>query len=343
MTEASQKLYGGLDLHSSNVYCGILDQDGNPIFKKRLPTRVPEVLSALEPYQSKLVSIAVESTFNWYWLVDELMEAGYPVRLANPAAMQQYTGLKVTTDRSDAFWLAEMLRLGILPEGYIYPKNIRPVRDALRRRLLIRRQRTQMLLSLQSMLHRQRGLALSGKLLERWTKKDLETYFPDEFSRQTAWIMLQSIQKQNRLLKEMEGCILRWLKRDSGYQQLTGIPGIAEVLGMTIRLETGPIERFLSAGHYSSYCRMVRSYRDSNGKKKGENNRKNGNKYLGYAYIEAAHFSQRYDGVIQKWFDKKKAKTCHAVAAKALGCKLSKAVFYMLRDGTEFERGMMFG
>jgi hypothetical protein len=63
-----------------------------------------------------------ESTFNWYWLVDGLMDLGYRVHLANPAAIQQYSGLKYTDDDSDALWLAEMLRLGILREGYIYPK-----------------------------------------------------------------------------------------------------------------------------------------------------------------------------------------------------------------------------
>ncbi len=66
---------------------------------------------------------AVESTYNWYWLVDGLEEAGYKLHLTNPSAIQQYEGLKHTDDKWDSFWLAHMLRLGILPEGYIYPKK----------------------------------------------------------------------------------------------------------------------------------------------------------------------------------------------------------------------------
>ena len=258
MTEASRKLYGGLDLHSSNVYCGIVDQGSNRVFAKRLRTNRAEILYALEPYRSQMQAIAVESTYNWYWLVDDLLEAKYLARLANPAAMQQYTGLKVSTDRSDAFWLAEMLRLDILPEGYIYPQEIRPVRDMLRRRLLMRRQRTQMLLSLQSMIQRQTSKKFKSSKLGTWTKQEAQECFSDDYSRETAWVMVQSIQKQSDLLKQLERSVLDRLEKESGYSQVTQIPGIGEILGMTIRLGTGRIDRFASAGNYASYCRTVR-------------------------------------------------------------------------------------
>ena len=113
------KLYGGLDLHSSNTYCGILDEQGQKVFARRFPNELPEILMMLEPFRDQIDGLVVESTFNWYWLVDGLMDHGYSVHLANPAAIQQYTGLKDANDRSDAFFLAEMLRLKILPEGYI--------------------------------------------------------------------------------------------------------------------------------------------------------------------------------------------------------------------------------
>jgi len=146
-TEAVTRLYAGLDLHKSNVFCGIKDQEGKPIYRRRLPAELPVILEALVPYRGQLEAVAVESTFNWYWLVDGLQAAGLPVRLANPAAMGSTGGLKQTDDESDALWLAEMLRLGILPEGYIYPPAERPVRDMLRRRMLVVRQATQTLLS----------------------------------------------------------------------------------------------------------------------------------------------------------------------------------------------------
>ena len=106
------------------------------------------ILAEFETYKKELTAIVVESTYNWYWLVDFLMDAGYEVLLANPAAMQQYKGLKHINDKHDAFWLAHMARLGILPQGYIYPKEDRPVRDLLRKRGHLVRLRTSLINSL---------------------------------------------------------------------------------------------------------------------------------------------------------------------------------------------------
>jgi transposase len=332
-----------LDLHSSNVYCAIRDETGKPVFRKRLPTELPVILETLEPYRAKLETIAVESTYNWYWLVDGLMDAKYPVRLANPAAMERYEGMKETDDKSDALWLAEMLRLGILPEGYIYPKEIRSVRDMLRRRMLIVRQRTQMLLSLESMITRCTGDSVSGSTLKTWTRREVKESFDDVYYRDAAWAMLRLVQRQSDLAKELEDAVKNRVKLIGSYRRLIGIVGIGQILGITIMLETGPIGRFAAAGKYASYCRMVRSRASSNGKKKGENNRKNGNKYLSWAYIEAANFAQRHHEGVKKWFQRKAAKTNRVVALKALGCKLAKAAFYVMRDEVDFDERMLFG
>ena len=140
-------LYTGIDLHSNNGFYGIRNEKGERIFQKKLPNDLPRVLKILEPFKKDIKVIAVESTYNWYWLVDGLMDAGYPVELANPAGMQQYDGLKHADDKSDAFFLAELLRLNILPKGYIYPREERAVRDMLRRRMMLVQQRTTHILS----------------------------------------------------------------------------------------------------------------------------------------------------------------------------------------------------
>jgi transposase len=102
----------------------------------------------------------VESTFNWYWLVDTLMEDGYAVHLANPGAIKQYSGLKYVDDKHDAFWLAELLSLGILKEGYIYPKEERPVRDLLRKRTHLIKLRTSLLVSLHNTMANVLGMKI---------------------------------------------------------------------------------------------------------------------------------------------------------------------------------------
>lgn len=110
-------LYCGIDLHSNNHMLTVIDEADRRVYERRLPNELAITKAALEPYRSELVAVAVESTFNWYWLVDGLMEAGYAVRLVNTAAVQQYEGLKHTDDKHDAFWLAHLMRLGILPTG----------------------------------------------------------------------------------------------------------------------------------------------------------------------------------------------------------------------------------
>lgn len=154
------KLYGGIDLHSNNNYVGIIDRKGKKVFKKKLPNDLEEVLKALKPYRKEIVGLAVESTFNWYWLVDGLMDNGYRVHLANPSAIKQYEGLKHSDDERDAFHLAQLLKLGILPEGYIYPKEERPVRDLLRKRLQLVRHRTAHILSFKSLVRAATSVSL---------------------------------------------------------------------------------------------------------------------------------------------------------------------------------------
>ena len=147
-------LYAGIDLHANNSYLAILDETDKLVEAKRQPNDLESVRRILEPYRTGLAGIAVESTFNWYWLVDGLEESGYPVHLVNTLAAQQYQGLKYTDDKTDARWLAHMLRLGILPTGWIYPKAKRAVRDLLRRRSQLVRQKTANRLGLRNVLER---------------------------------------------------------------------------------------------------------------------------------------------------------------------------------------------
>jgi transposase len=158
-------LYGGIDLHANNSVVVLLNEQDQVIYQRRLANHLPTILEALAPYQADLTGVVVESTSNWYWLVDGLMEADYRVHLANPAAMQQYNGLKYTDDHSDARWLAHVLRLGVLPEGYIYPKAERAVRDTLRTRAHLVRQQTANGLSLHNIIVRNTGVRLSAKRL----------------------------------------------------------------------------------------------------------------------------------------------------------------------------------
>ena len=135
-------LYCGIDLHANNHWLTVIDDDDQRLYERRHPNELEPTLKILEPFRTELCAIAVESTFNWYWLVDGLQAAGYTMHLASTVSIPQYSGLKYGDDMSDARRLARMLRLGILPEAYIYPAETRPVRDLLRKRSSLVRQRT---------------------------------------------------------------------------------------------------------------------------------------------------------------------------------------------------------
>src|SRR5881296_1451402 len=172
-------LYGGIDLHANNSVIVVINEQDEVIYQKRLPNDLPTILGQLAPYHTELKGLVVESTYNWYWLVDGLMEASYLVHLANPAAIQQYSGLKYTNDHSDARWLAHLLRLGVLPEGYIYPKAQRPVRDLLRKRGQLVRQRTTNLLSIQNLVTRNTGESLSANQIKGLDVQQVDELLPN--------------------------------------------------------------------------------------------------------------------------------------------------------------------
>ena len=337
------KTYAGIDLHSSNNFIGVIDAKDKRLYSKRHDNRIEDVLKVLGQFKASLQGIVVESTYNWYWLVDGLMDQGYTVHLANPNAIQSYNGLKHTDDKWDSFWLAHLLRLGLLPEGYIYPKHQRPLRDLLRRRLMFVGQRTSQILSLQSMITRNRGLNFSGAQIKRFRDEFIEKLFSDRHLVFTAQRNMETIRFLDRIDGEIEQEVASQIKIKKEFIKLLTTPGIGNILGLTIMLEVGNIGRFAKAGNYSSYCRCVESKKTSNGKKKGENNKKNGNRYLAWAYVEAANHAIRCCPKAQKFFQRKLAKSERVLATKALANKLTKATYYIMRDQVAFDEDKLFG
>src|SRR5438046_3296123 len=173
------KLYGAIDLHSTNNVTVVINEQDQVVYQKRLPNDLSLIAQQLSSYRASLQGIVVESTYNWYWLVDGLMEKGYRLHLANTAAIQQYNGLKYTDDHSDARWLAHLLRLGVLPEGYIYPKAQRPVRDLLRKRAHLVEQQTANVLSVQNIILRNTGARLSANRIKSVSQAEVEAILPE--------------------------------------------------------------------------------------------------------------------------------------------------------------------
>jgi transposase len=241
------KLYCGINLHSSNHWLTIIDEQDGRVLERRLVNELSLTLQSLSPYRSELSAIAVESTFNWYWLVDGLMQAGYEVKLVNTSAVRQYDGLKHSDDRDDAFHLAHLLRLGILPTGYIYPKQERAVRDLLRQRSRLMQQRTAHVLNAKSTYARQLNLQVETEILNGEKKapwpavEELHIAIAIDVHRPV-------IAALNIQIERIEAEVRRHLKENTMYMLLQSVPGIGPILAWIIVLEVGEIGRFAQVG-----------------------------------------------------------------------------------------------
>lgn len=331
--------YCGIDLHSNNHVVVVIDEKDKRVLDKRLNNDLSATLDVLEPYRETLKGVAVESTFNWYWLVDGLQEHGHEVQLVNTAAVKQYDGLKYSGDHQDAFHLAHLMRLGILPTGYIYPKEQRAVRDLLRRRMSLVQAASTQLISVQSQIWRSTGIRIKSAELRK------PGFVPpplDSYTLQTVRSGLAVYLAIQQEINGLEHSALQAVKLSPNFRVLQTMTGIGKILGLTIMLETGDIHRFAGAGNFASYCRTVDATRTSNGKTKGTGNAKAGNKYLSWPFSEAAHFAVRFEPLAQRFYERKKAKTNGIIAIRAVARKLAGATWVMLKHQTPYEAKLMF-
>lgn len=331
------KKYIGIDLHSNNSVVVVMDEADRILYQKRLANNLSEILAAISPHHEEAVGVVVESTYNWYWLVDGLMDTGYRVHLANPCAIKKYEGLKHSGDFDDAAYLAHLLRLGILPEGYIFPRELRAVRDLARKRMQLVRYRTMQILSIENILIRETGGRMRSDKIKAMTGEDVSALrLPPDVSlaMESNRAVCQTLQQQIEILEKR---LQAQVQPTPEYGFVKTIPGIGQILATTIMLETGTVTRFAGVGNFSSYCRCVDSLRESNGKKKGEGNTKNGNKYLAWAFMEAANFALRYCPEAKRFYERKKSRTNRIVALKAVAHKLARACYHILREQQPFD------
>jgi len=205
----AKSLFAGIDLHSNNLMIGIVDQDGKRLKHQKLDCDLQQVVKFLKPFKARFKSLAVESTYNWYWLVDGLRALSYPVVLANPAQIEQYSGLKHADDKSDAFFLAQLQRLNILPTGHIYDPLLRPVRDMLRRRLSLVHQRTALMLSFKSLYSRTTGQAMSLSRLKSMELKEAKTLYEHPANCLIAAVQKQHIEQLDQSVERIEKAVLK--------------------------------------------------------------------------------------------------------------------------------------
>lgn len=334
--------YIGADLDSRSAVLVAVDAAGEVMNRKQVPTRCESVLRFIDPYRPD-VSVAVESVLSYYWFVDGLVEAGIDVHLAHPLMVKAISYAKVKMDAVDAETLAQLLRMGMLPEAYIYPKDLRPLRDLSRRRLGLSNQRSLYYREIQR-LHQQIGQAGPSRTTIRRMGPSLQEVFDCETTREYLVGIEKLTRAYDELIQPMEKKLHRQASADPRYRLLTEIAGIGKTYGPIILYESGDVSRFLNHRHYASYARLVPGVYQSGRTERPGKNPNQGNKYLKNAFRQAAVFAVRYDPVIHKFYQRKLARVHRqSIAFAIVARKLATGAYYVLRDGVAYDRRKLFG
>ncbi|HYX72842.1 MAG TPA: IS110 family transposase, partial [Nitrososphaera sp.] len=241
--------YCGIDLSARDSHLCVLDETLSIHLQQKSANDLPRISNLLLPFKPDL-KIVVESTFNWYWLVDGLLALGFDASLAHTLGLAMISQAKVKTDRRDAFTLAKLLRAGLIPQAYIYPARIRPVRDLLRRRLKLVRLRAHEYGSLRQLLLREGILSNSRNEIKLADEENLKEWFTHPLLVISSSHQIERVELLSRQIQEIEQQIIDLTRNEADYKRLLKIPGIGRILALTILYESGEITRFQSVRQF---------------------------------------------------------------------------------------------
>jgi transposase len=338
--------YCGIDLHSKKSHVCIIDKDGKKVKEENLNNNLTLILEFLKPF-GKDVHIAIESTINWYWIVDGLMEAGYDVKLAHTLGLHMITGAKVKTDRRDAFKLAKLLRMGEIPEAYIYPKEKRPLRDLLRRRVELVQERAACYSSLRVQFIKYNLNTMSLTDLKQFLPADINIMPIPQELKDYCLMTLQRVDLLSNQIHQLDTYLKGVALEDPKFKILLTLPGVLYVLGLMIYYEIGDISRFSNVRQFVSYCRLIPGISQSSDKVKRGKGSNQGNHYLKFAFTQAASIAVRYYPKLKKFRDKhanrRKGNAATMIANCILAHKIAIATFHMMKEGGPFDEVQLFG
>ncbi len=338
--------YCGIDLHSKISQIAVIDDALSVLLNQKLANDLGAILGVLATIQEK-PRIVIESTFNWYWLVDGLQDAGYKVVLAHTLALSMITRAKVKTDRRDAVILARLLRMNEVPEGYIYPRESRGVRDLIRRRTSVVAFRAREYAGLRRLLYQQGLSNHTRNGTRRMSEEELHALFDCQEVRMTASHEIARIELYSRQIDDIERYVIAHARDREDYQRLRGVPGLGHALAAIVYYESGEMNRFASPRNYSSYSRVVPGAADSGGKTARGRGSKQGNPHLKSAFSQAAVHAVRCYPKIRSHFDRqfkrRRGSARKIVCYSIIAHKLAVAAYFVLKEGKRYEEKLIFG
>jgi len=334
----THKHYCGIDLHTKWMYLCILNQEGDVLYHRNLRTDREAFLRAIAPYREDLV-VAVECMFSWYWIADLCADEGISFVLGHALYMRAIHGGKAKNDKIDSHKIAALLKGGLIPMSYVYPKQMRATRDLMRRRNHFVRKRAELLAHIQN-TGSQYNLPPLGRIAKKGGRNDLVELFPAGCAQKNIELDLALIDAYDPLIDALEGYIV---KTANGHDPvalalLKTVPGIGKVLSLVILYEIENLERFSRVQELVSYARLVKCARESNGKKSGSSGKKIGNAHLKWAFSEAAVLFLKGNEPAQKYRDKLANKYGKGKSLTLLAHKLARAVYFMLKNKVAFDQ-----
>jgi transposase len=342
------RFYGGVDLYARTLSLHILDQAGQTVLARTLPCQPQAFLDAVAPYRDHLV-VACECLFCWYWLADLCAAQGIPFVLGHALYMKAIHGGKTKNDSLDAHKIAVLLRGGMIPQAYVYPKGMRETRDLLRRRMYLVHKRAETITHLVNTNSQYNLPPFSKKLAYAANRVELDVAarFTDPSLKKTVQIDLALLDQYDALLGDVELYLTRTAKVDDAqaYARLQSIPGVGKVLALVLLYEIHDIGRFERVGQFLSYARLVRCSHESAGKKQSTSakRQKIGNAHLRWAFAEAACLFLRASPRARQWKERQQKKRGEGKALAILAAKLGRTVYHLLRKGLVFDEERFWG
>lgn len=328
----------GVDLHSTFLFATVVDKDGNIYLKRKLNNEFDLFYRSVQPFLPDL-AVGTESTYNWYWLADGCKKQNIPFYLGHAHYMKLISGAKKKTDKLDSQTQANLMRTGFFPLAYAYPKEMRTVRDLLRRRMYYVALRAAANTHIQTIFAQQAIFSINGQHIKtKHTRKKLPELVSNQNNKLSIETDLNVMEALDKTIRILETHILKIAQTHDPetLSLLKTVTGIGDILSLTILYEVHTIDRFASVKQFSSYCRVVKCERSSAGKKSGGGNQKIGNPYLKWTFDQIINTGKKKSPEIKKKFDRLVAKHGSRKARAIMGHKYAIAVYYMLKNKKPF-------
>jgi transposase len=329
-------LYSGIDLHRRLIVVCTVDNEGTIIARARMKTDPALVSEYFRqwPDQHKAV---VECTTGWYWLADLLRSLNIDLILAHAKYLKAISYAKVKTDAVDALTLAQLLRMGYVPEAHQLPPEYRGMRDLLRQRMVMDHNRTTIVRRVTSILAQFNITTLPVSPYQSGFADFVnQCPIPEEYRMPLLMYHQQCLQAAEHR-KQLEKYFKAQLRPLPSVQRLLSIPGIGEITGSIIAMETGDIHRFADAKHYCSYSRLVPGAKDSGGRHSHRSGSKDGNRYLKFAFTESAVKAMQFYPEIRHFASRLEHRATKAIARTVVAKELAKITYYVLSRQEEFK------